>query len=124
MIEIKSEPCKFLTEFIGKDCGVWASLRDDSKLETEGDGDRDLGPEDLSDLESTAPASALVMPCVCLGLQMCAVSWQQPRQLWGWGWGRRKALNYQAHLLYLVSGQMCLGRAVGVKCYTIFLPEY
>lgn len=25
-----------------------------------------------------------------------------------------------AHLLYLASGQMCLGRAVGVKCYTIF----
>lgn len=29
LVEIKSAPCKFLTEFIGTDDGVWVSLRED-----------------------------------------------------------------------------------------------
>lgn len=46
---------------------------------------------------------------------VCCVSSQQPRQLLGGEEGVELAL-----LLYLVLGQMCLGRAVGIKCYTIF----
>lgn len=45
MTEIKSAPCKLLTEFSGADDGLWVSLREDSKLGTEGDGVKELDSE-------------------------------------------------------------------------------
>lgn len=115
MIEIKSAPCKFLTEFIGEDCGVWASLKEDSRLGTEGDEELDLGSDRPIWSGDHGLSQYSVMPCMYLGLQICAVfPLSSLGSFWsGVGSDGRVEL---ALLLYLVLGQMCLGRAVGVKC--------